>query len=130
MGELTGLKADLAQIVRLALAEQAEDVYLFAARLLRKYRGLSRSWLSDGAGSHCPLAPVHLAIATPAGESAAVSPNNLLLFQLVILVSMLFCGYLVTNANNKSSATSQSATFIGSFEPEHDPLRHAAWWSA
>ncbi|TNV97664.1 hypothetical protein C5H21_12280 [Xylella fastidiosa] len=54
MGELTGLNADLAQLVRLALAEQAEDVYLFAARLLRKYRGLSRSWLSDGAGSHCP----------------------------------------------------------------------------
>ncbi len=68
MGELTGLNADLAQLVRLALAEQAEDVYLFAARLLRKYRGLSRSWLSDGAGSHCPLAPVHLAIATPTGR--------------------------------------------------------------
>ena len=39
MGELTGLKADLAQIVRLALAEQVEDVRLFAARLVRKYRG-------------------------------------------------------------------------------------------
>ncbi|MGY0342945.1 hypothetical protein [Xylella fastidiosa] len=39
MDELTGLKADLAQIVRLALAEQAEDVHLFAARLVRKYRG-------------------------------------------------------------------------------------------
>jgi len=38
MGELTGLKADLAQIVRLALAEQTEDVRLFAARLVRKYR--------------------------------------------------------------------------------------------
>ncbi|WP_279583761.1 ATP-binding protein [Xanthomonas campestris pv. passiflorae] len=39
MGELTGLKADLAQVVRLALAEQTEDVRLFAARLVRKYRG-------------------------------------------------------------------------------------------
>ncbi|SEN67147.1 AAA family ATPase [Nitrosomonas marina] len=39
MGELNGLKADLAQIVRLALAEQTEDVRLFAARLVRKYRG-------------------------------------------------------------------------------------------
>ncbi|HHW4668890.1 MAG TPA: hypothetical protein ACQGQJ_04610 [Xylella fastidiosa subsp. multiplex] len=39
MGELIGLKADLAQIVRLALVEQAEDVHLFAARLVRKYRG-------------------------------------------------------------------------------------------
>lgn len=39
MGELIGLKADLAQIVRLALAEQTEDVRLFAARLVRKYRG-------------------------------------------------------------------------------------------
>jgi SpoVK/Ycf46/Vps4 family AAA+-type ATPase len=39
MGELSGLKADLAQIVRLALAEQTEDVRLFAARLVRKYRG-------------------------------------------------------------------------------------------
>lgn len=39
MGELRELKADLAQIVRLALAEQTEDVRLFAARLVRKYRG-------------------------------------------------------------------------------------------
>lgn len=39
MGEITGLKADLVQIVRLALAEQTEDVRLFAARLVRKYRG-------------------------------------------------------------------------------------------
>lgn len=39
MGELVGLKNDLAQIVRLALAEQTEDVRLFAARLVRKYRG-------------------------------------------------------------------------------------------
>ncbi|HHW4672458.1 MAG TPA: hypothetical protein ACQGQF_01250 [Xylella fastidiosa subsp. pauca] len=39
MGELTGVNADLAQLVRLALAEQTEDVYLFAARLVRKYRG-------------------------------------------------------------------------------------------
>lgn len=38
MGELTGFKADLAQMVRLALAEQTEDVRLFAARLVRKYR--------------------------------------------------------------------------------------------
>ena len=38
MGELSGLRADLAQVVRLALAEQAEDVRLFAARLVRKYR--------------------------------------------------------------------------------------------
>lgn len=39
MGELISLKADLVQIVRLALAEQTEDVRLFAARLVRKYRG-------------------------------------------------------------------------------------------
>jgi SpoVK/Ycf46/Vps4 family AAA+-type ATPase len=39
MGELTGLKTDLAQVIRLALAEQTEDVRLFAARLVRKYRG-------------------------------------------------------------------------------------------
>jgi len=38
MGELIGLKADLAQLVRLALTEQTEDVRLFAARLVRKYR--------------------------------------------------------------------------------------------
>lgn len=38
MGELGGIKGDLAQIVRLALAEQTEDVRLFAARLVRKYR--------------------------------------------------------------------------------------------
>lgn len=33
-----GLKTDLAQVVRLALSEQTEDVRLFAARLVRKYR--------------------------------------------------------------------------------------------
>jgi hypothetical protein len=38
MGELNGLMADLVQTVRLALAEQTEDVRLFAARLVRKYR--------------------------------------------------------------------------------------------
>jgi SpoVK/Ycf46/Vps4 family AAA+-type ATPase len=38
MAELIGLRSDLAQIVRLALAEQTEDVRLFAARLVRKYR--------------------------------------------------------------------------------------------
>ncbi len=46
MGELTGLKADLAQIVRLALAEQAEDVHLFAAGWSGSTGALSRSWLS------------------------------------------------------------------------------------
>ncbi|MBH1404619.1 AAA family ATPase [Stenotrophomonas maltophilia] len=38
MGDLVGIKSDLAQVVRLALAEQTEDVRLFAARLVRKYR--------------------------------------------------------------------------------------------
>ncbi|WP_313116151.1 AAA family ATPase [Stenotrophomonas indicatrix] len=38
MGDLLGIKSDLAQVVRLALAEQTEDVRLFAARLVRKYR--------------------------------------------------------------------------------------------
>lgn len=32
-------QSDLAQMVRLALAEQSEDVRLFTARLVRKYRG-------------------------------------------------------------------------------------------
>jgi len=31
-------KTDLAQVVRLALSQQAEDVRLFVARLVRKYR--------------------------------------------------------------------------------------------
>ncbi|MHB8370046.1 MAG: AAA family ATPase [Leptospirales bacterium] len=39
MGEMSELKHDLAQVIRLALAEQTEDVRLFAARLVRKYRG-------------------------------------------------------------------------------------------
>ena len=39
MGELVVIKDDLVQLVRLALAEQVEDVRLFAARLVRKYRG-------------------------------------------------------------------------------------------
>ncbi|MGK9451459.1 AAA family ATPase [Acidithiobacillus caldus] len=38
MAELIGLKEDLAQVIRLALSEQTEDVRLFAARLVRKYR--------------------------------------------------------------------------------------------
>ena len=38
MGELSDLKGDLAQLVRLAVSEQTEDVRLFAARLVRKYR--------------------------------------------------------------------------------------------
>jgi MoxR-like ATPase len=33
------IKADLAQVIRLALSEQTEDVRLFVARLIRKYRG-------------------------------------------------------------------------------------------
>src|SRR3989339_1512713 len=32
------LQSDLAQVIRLAVAEQAEDVRLFVARLVRKYR--------------------------------------------------------------------------------------------
>ena len=36
---MNGEQSDLAQMVRLALAEQTEDVRLFAARLVRKYRG-------------------------------------------------------------------------------------------
>lgn len=33
------LQSDLAQVIRLALAEQSEDVRLYVARLIRKYRG-------------------------------------------------------------------------------------------
>ena len=38
MDELKELNSDLVQLARLALAEQAEDVRLFVARLVRKYR--------------------------------------------------------------------------------------------
>ncbi len=38
MGERDEISTDLAQLVRLALAEQSEDVRLFVARLVRKYR--------------------------------------------------------------------------------------------
>lgn len=38
MGEIYEVKSDLAQLIRLALAEQTEDVRLFVARLVRKYR--------------------------------------------------------------------------------------------
>lgn len=37
--ERDAIKKDLAQLVRLALTEQPEDVRLFTARLVRKYRG-------------------------------------------------------------------------------------------
>lgn len=36
--ELSGIQSDLAQIVRLVLTEQYEDVRLYVARLVRKYR--------------------------------------------------------------------------------------------
>jgi SpoVK/Ycf46/Vps4 family AAA+-type ATPase len=38
MDESKDLQSDLAQVVRLALAEQTEDVRLYVARLVRKYR--------------------------------------------------------------------------------------------
>lgn len=38
LDELNEVQSDLAQIIRLALAEQTEDVRLFVARLVRKYR--------------------------------------------------------------------------------------------
>jgi len=38
MGEMKDLEKDLAQVIRLALSEQSEDVRLFVARLVRKYR--------------------------------------------------------------------------------------------
>ncbi|KXW55352.1 ATP-binding protein [Ferrovum sp. PN-J185] len=38
MGEINEIQSDLAQIVRLALAEQTDDVRLYVARLVRKYR--------------------------------------------------------------------------------------------
>ena len=38
MGEFTEIKSELAQIIRLAIDEQIEDVRLFTARLIRKYR--------------------------------------------------------------------------------------------
>jgi len=39
MDKMNELQSDLAQIIRLALAEQSEDVRLYVARLIRKYRG-------------------------------------------------------------------------------------------
>jgi SpoVK/Ycf46/Vps4 family AAA+-type ATPase len=39
LGKINEEQSELVQMVRLALAEQTEDVRLFAARLVRKYRG-------------------------------------------------------------------------------------------
>lgn len=39
LGEMNEAQSDLAQVVRLALSNQSEDVRLFVARLVRKYRG-------------------------------------------------------------------------------------------
>lgn len=41
MGDLSGFKADLAQLVRLVLNNQYDDVRLYVARLVRKYRETS-----------------------------------------------------------------------------------------
>ncbi len=38
LDEMSEIQSDLAQVIRLALAEQTEDVRLFVARLVRKYR--------------------------------------------------------------------------------------------
>lgn len=38
MGEINGIQSDLAQLVRLVLTEQYDDVRLYVARLVRKYR--------------------------------------------------------------------------------------------
>lgn len=38
MGDMKEIKDDLVQLIRLALAEQTDDVRLFVARLVRKYR--------------------------------------------------------------------------------------------
>lgn len=38
LDEMNDVQSDLAQLIRLALAEQTEDVRLFVARLVRKYR--------------------------------------------------------------------------------------------
>jgi ATPase family associated with various cellular activities (AAA) len=38
LGDTNDIHADLAQVIRLALSEQTEDVRLFVARLIRKYR--------------------------------------------------------------------------------------------
>ena len=38
LDEMNEVRSDLAQLIRLALAEQTEDVRLFVARLVRKYR--------------------------------------------------------------------------------------------
>ena len=38
LDEINEIQSDLAQLIRLALAEQTEDVRLFVARLVRKYR--------------------------------------------------------------------------------------------
>ncbi len=40
MGDLGGIQSDLAQLVRLVIAEQYDDVRLYVARLVRKYRKL------------------------------------------------------------------------------------------
>jgi SpoVK/Ycf46/Vps4 family AAA+-type ATPase len=40
MGDLIEIDKDLAQLARLAVNEQTEDVRLFVARLVRKYRGI------------------------------------------------------------------------------------------
>lgn len=38
LDEMSEVQSDLVQLIRLALAEQTEDVRMFAARLARKYR--------------------------------------------------------------------------------------------
>lgn len=43
MDELNDTKNDLAHLARLALSEQTEDVRLFVARMVRKYRGIDAS---------------------------------------------------------------------------------------
>jgi len=75
MGELVGIKADLAQLVRLALAERSEDVRLFAARLVRKYRSVEPDLAEQvdlflRAKPHRSQAPLRKATSAPLVEQA------------------------------------------------------------
>ncbi|HRO58492.1 MAG TPA: ATP-binding protein [Burkholderiaceae bacterium] len=76
MDEPNQVQSDLAQVVRLALAEQVEDVRLFVARLVRKYRNTNPA-LSEQLGLYLKSKPSRSS--TPLRKAAvAQTPNQAL----------------------------------------------------
>lgn len=79
MDESAELKSDLAQVVRMALSEQTDDVRMYAARLVRKYRGsdpLLAEQLDAYLRARAPRSAAPLRKASPGAAPSAVPVDD------------------------------------------------------